>query len=264
MSTVPASDPIALAQLVAGSARPWLIASDVDGTLANITPQPSQSRLAPGALDALQDLQSMSGVTVAVVSGRSMVELTEQFQLPAHLQIVGSHGVEFTGSVARTDDEAERLAALRHAFDDIAAATPGAHVEVKPFSVALHVRTADVEVGDSALQVATIVADRIAGTTSHPGKRVLEVAVRRATKAAALERLRAMADPATAVFIGDDASDETGFEALLQQSSDGRIGTVVTVKVGEGPTRAEHRVAGPDDVVRFLAALVDRGTSTNR
>jgi trehalose-phosphatase len=264
MSSVPVSDPVELARLVADAPRPWLIASDVDGTLAEITPQPSQSRLAPGALEALLDLQEMNGVTVAVVSGRSMVELVEQFELPAHLQLVGSHGVEFDGSEARTDLESERLATLRGSFADIAAATPGAHVESKPFSVALHVRNADVEVGDDALRAATILADGLTGTTPHPGKRVLEVAVRRATKAAALDRLRTVTQPATAMFIGDDASDETGFESLLQQRADGCIDTVITVKVGEGPTRAEHRLAAPDDVVRFLAALVDRGGSTNR
>ena len=52
------------------------------------------------------------------------------------------------------------------------------------------------------------------------------------------------------VFLGDDLTDEEAFEVLHGEGG-------VTVKVGDGPTLAEHRVAGPAQVVTLLGRWAD-------
>ena len=81
------------------------------------------------------------------------------------------------------------------------------------------------------------------------GKNVVEIAVREASKGAAIERLTEQADAGVAVFIGDDVTDERGFARLRTQD--------VGIKVGEGETVAGHRVADIPAVVRLLGTLAD-------
>ena len=86
-------DPKDLATDVASMPKPLLVACDVDGTLSELTESPDESRLVPGAVEALQSLRER-GCEVAIVSGRPMCDLVVQFDLPATLHLVGSHGAE--------------------------------------------------------------------------------------------------------------------------------------------------------------------------
>jgi trehalose 6-phosphate phosphatase len=115
----------------------------------------------------------------------------------------------------------------------LVAATPGARLEVKPASVAVHVR----EVADRAAAAALLdEAGRGADSslTMKPGKEVLEIAVTDADKGSALVRLGRELGVAATIYLGDDVTDEDAFRALGPSD--------VTVKVGEGPTVATHRV----------------------
>jgi trehalose 6-phosphate phosphatase len=85
--------------------------------------------------------------------------------------------------------------------------------------------------------------------TLHHGKKVLEVSVRPVSKTIAFQRLRSRLEPCTAIFVGDDASDEHVFRSLDDHD--------IAVKVGPGETAAPHRLAGPADVVRFLESLAE-------
>jgi trehalose 6-phosphate phosphatase len=236
-----------VAEAVAACPRPLLLATDVDGTLAPIAPRPEQARLAPDALGALLRLADLDGVEVAVVSGRSLDELVHQFALPPSLHLVGSHGAEMEHSSALDDAEGELLASVVATLDGIAATTPNARVERKPFAAALHVRNATPDDASAALAAARAAFATQRWVHVHEGHQVYEVAVRHHTKAIALAQLRARLHPAGLVFFGDDLSDETAFEALAP----GEIG----VKVGPGPTAATYRLATPADVVGVFEML---------
>ena len=54
------------------------------------------------------------------------------------------------------------------------------------------------------------------------------------------------------VFLGDDLTDELGFERVNRIGGD-------SVKVGPGPTRARWRLADADAVRRWLALLASPG-----
>jgi trehalose 6-phosphate phosphatase len=242
------AEPGALARLLNEKPRPWLIGVDVDGTLAPIVDHPDQSRLHPDAIAALEALRDRVGVMVAVVSGRPLSDLRHKFGLPTTVMLLGSHGAEVGTEVDARTAEEQRLVEdtvrqLQAIVDDL----PGAWIEDKPLAVALHVRQADPERGTAALAE---LGDALQGRDDialHRGHRVLEIAVRPTTKRIAFDQLRMRLEPATTVFIGDDASDEKVFASL--QADD------VAVKVGPGATAAPHRLATPDEVVQFLAAL---------
>ncbi len=241
-------DPIELAALLAELPRPVLVATDVDGTLADIAPTPESARLRDGALDALLAIRR-AGQPVAVLSGRPIRELREQFALPDDLLLVGSHGAEPGREPDRTPAEDQRLAEVTAVIEAAAATLPGARVERKPFAAALHVRRADEVAGAEALVALRRRLEEMPGLTFLAGHKVLEVSVRATSKATAMADLRRLLSPAAVVFAGDDRSDEGVFAQLGAGD--------VSVKVGADETVAAHRLASPADVVTMFARFAE-------
>jgi trehalose 6-phosphate phosphatase len=227
--------------------RPLLVASDYDGVLARLRDDPSAAVPEPGVADVLARLASVDGVTVALVSGRGVADLRTTSGFTGPYRWVGSHGAEFDGPLsgdlaARRDDLAAVLAPL-------VAGTPGARLEVKPASVAVHVRqVADRDAGAELLTEAGALAD--SSLTMKPGKDVLELAVTDADKGSALRRLGAELGVAASVYLGDDLTDEDGFRALDAADD-------VTVKIGDGETDARYRVPDPAGAVALLRRLAE-------
>jgi trehalose 6-phosphate phosphatase len=228
--------------------RPLLVSSDYDGVLARLRDDPSDAVPEAGVAEVLARLAAVDGVTVALVSGRGVADLQSTSGLSGPFRWVGSHGAEFdgplTGELAgRRDDLAERLAPL-------VAGTEGARLEVKPASVAVHVRqVADRVAAASLLADARSRAD--SSLTLKPGKDVLELAVTDADKGSALRRLADELGAVATLYLGDDLTDEDAFRALGADD--------VTVKIGDGETAARHRVpdtAGAVALLEFLADLL--------
>jgi trehalose 6-phosphate phosphatase len=226
--------------------RPLLLASDYDGVLAPLVGDPSAAVPTVGVEEALARLAAADGVTVALVSGRGVADLQQTSGLVGPYRWVGSHGAEFDGPL--TGDAAARRDDLVELVRPVVAGTPGARLEVKPASVAVHVR----EVEDRSAAAALLAqVDGLVDTslTKKPGKEVLELAVIDADKGSALRRLRAEVGAAAALYLGDDVTDEDAFRAL----ADGDL----TVKVGEGETAARLRVPDPAAAVALLGRLAD-------
>jgi trehalose 6-phosphate phosphatase len=244
----PAALPADLTEALAAVARrrPLLVASDYDGVLAPLVGDPSAAVPLPGTAEVLARLAAADGVTVALVSGRGVADLRAVSGFEGPYRWIGSHGAEYGGPLtgelaARRDALAERLAPL-------VAAVPGARLEVKPASVAVHVRQVTDRVAAAALlEQAHAAADP--SLTLKPGKEVLELAVTDADKGTALLRLRDDLGAVATVYLGDDRTDEDAFRALSPAD--------LTVKVGEGETVARHRVTDPAAVVVLLDTLAD-------
>jgi trehalose-phosphatase len=235
-----------------------LVASDYDGTLAELVDHPDEATPHPTAMVALRALAALPRTQVAVITGRGRRDVTRVAHLPPEIVVVGSHGTEFSDGVIRGLDEraARLLRALGDDLDRIAAATPGARVEHKPASAALHYRTVDAElVHDLVEQVLTGPAARD-GVHVKLGKRVIELAVVDGHKGTAVEHLRAELGADAVVFIGDDVTDEDAFTELH--------GLDLGVKVGHGATIAGHRVNGPAAVGHVLAQLAERRLALQR
>jgi trehalose 6-phosphate phosphatase len=227
--------------------RPLLVASDYDGVLARLRDDPATAVPEPGVAEALHRLAGVEGVTVALVSGRGVDDLRTTSGLTGPYRWVGSHGAEYDGPLA--GELAEHRDALARRLEPVVAGTPGARLEVKPASVAVHVRqVADPADGAAVLQRARALADP--SLTVKPGKDVLELAVTDADKGAALRRLRADLAADAALYLGDDVTDEDGFRALEPDD--------VTIKVGPGETVARFRVPDPAGALAVLRHLGDR------
>jgi trehalose 6-phosphate phosphatase len=244
VTAVPAG--LAAALTEAAGRRPLLVASDYDGVLAPLVGDPSAAVPTPGVGDALARVAGAAGVTVALVSGRGVADLQRVSGLEGPYRWVGSHGAEYGGPLA--DALAGRRDALADRLAPLVAAVPGARLEVKPASVAVHVRqVADPAAAAALLASADAAADP--SLTKKPGKAVLELAVTDADKGSAVARLREELGAAAVVYLGDDLTDEDVFRRL----GPGDVG----VKVGEGETAAGHRVADPDGALAALRLLGD-------
>ena len=245
MTALPAELDAALASLA--HHRPLLVASDYDGVLAPLRDDPSAAGFEVGAADALLRLSRVDGVTVALVSGRGVADLQATSGLSGDFRWVGSHGAEFDGPLA--GELADRRDRLAEQLVPLVTGVQGAWLETKPASVAVHVRPVqDRAAADRLLEEARAAVD--SSLTLKPGKDVLEIAVTDAHKGAALRRLAEELGVAASMYLGDDVTDEDGFRAL-----DGPHD--VTVKIGEGPTDARHRVPDTVGAVALLNRLAD-------
>lgn len=241
-----------LALAAAARAPRLLVGCDYDGTLAPIVPDPWSVRPLPEAVDALRWLADLADTTVAVISGRALRELAVMSRLPREVHLVGSHGSEFDIGFALAIDKRARaqharlVAAVRRMADRV----PGAVLEVKPASVAVHVRQAGYAAGAALLAKIRNGPGMWHGVQVAEGEAVLEVSVVRADKGEALETVRHTSSATAAVFIGDDLSAEEVFGRLA--------GPDVGIKVGAGATLARHRVTGPRQVAEVLSFLAER------
>ncbi|WP_067668229.1 trehalose-phosphatase [Nocardia miyunensis] len=245
--------PIELRRALSAVARMprLLVASDYDGTLAPIVSDPAKAYPHRESVSALRALAGLTATTAAVISGRALRDLAALSRLPVEVQLIGSHGSEFdVGFVHAIDNDARKLLQeVQNSLTHIAQDNPGVSVEVKPASVALHVRNAAPEVGRRALQQASQGPASWVGVQVTEGKSVIELAVIQTDKGAALDIIRHQEGASAAVFFGDDVTDEKAFARLA--------GPDVGIKVGDGESRAGYRVASTEEVSKALAFLLE-------
>ena len=242
-----ALDPELDAALAALAARrPLLLASDYDGVLSPLVDDPSAAGPEPGVAEALERLAAVDGVTVALVSGRGVADLQRTSGFTGSYRWVGSHGAEFDGPL--TGELADRRDRLAERLEPVVAEADGAWLEVKPASVAVHVRKVqDRVLAARVLENARAVAD--SSLTMKPGKDVLELAVTDADKGSAVARLVGELGVTGVAYLGDDVTDEDAFRTLGPDA--------LTVKVGQGETLARYRVADPAGARALLERLAD-------
>lgn len=228
-----------------------LVACDYDGTLAPLVADPQRAAPAPESVTALRSLASLPETTTAVISGRALRDLAVLSRLPAEVHLVGSHGSEFDVGFVHglTPAQRELHEKLRIELDALVDGRPGAHLEVKPASVAVHVRQATAEVAQEILAAVLDGPRRWPGVTATEGKRMVELSAVRSDKGAALDALRHQVGATAAVFLGDDVTDERAFARLT--------GPDVGIKVGDGASAADFRIGDTPDVARVLALLVE-------
>ena len=223
-----------------------VVALDFDGTLAPIVAVPKDARALPEALAAIKGLAALPSTTVVLVSGRAVADLAEVSGLASPIKLVGSHGLETDdGPVPLDDAQRERLADLKAQVDALVDGADGVRIEPKPAGVAVHVRGAAPDVGARVMDALRAGPAAAEGIVSTPGKAVLDLAVTKTSKGAAIDRIRG---DAVVFFAGDDVTDETAFTRLRP----GDVG----VKVGDGDTAAAHRVPDPAALAAVLEKLL--------
>lgn len=228
-----------------------LVACDYDGTLAPIVDDPAQAWPHAAAAAALVDLAALPDTAVALISGRARGDLVTLSGLGPPVTLVGSHGAEFEAGFldSHADGAGELLARLDGALEPMVTAVPGAQLERKPVSIAVHVRRAvDQAAGARLLEAVRSGPATWPGVQTTEGKAVVELAVIHTDKGAAVDLLRETHRASAVLFVGDDVTDEKAFAVL-------RTGDV-SVKVGPGDTLAQYRVDTVPDVADLLETVL--------
>ncbi|HEY6024614.1 MAG TPA: trehalose-phosphatase [Pseudolabrys sp.] len=190
---------------------------DVDGTIIDIGPSPTDVQVSRELLDSLRLLFDLTGGAVALVSGRPIADLDRLFA-PLRLPAVGGHGAEMRVRDNELFYWAKPLPQdFRQKLADVASIGPGIVIEDKNYSLALHYR----QVPQQAERLRRHVANTRTAFPAEPtelllGKAMFEVKRPGISKGASIRKLMLHSPFAgrIPVFIGDDITDESVFEVL--------------------------------------------------
>jgi trehalose-phosphatase len=226
-----------------------LVATDYDGTLADIVDDPAAAVPVRESIVALRALSTLGSTHAAVISGRSLADLATLSSLDGQVMLVGSHGSEFDQDFVRslTHQQVELRQQVLDEMHRIASKDPAFRIETKPASVAFHYRNVADSVADEAVQELLRGAATWAEVQVKTGKKVLELAVVKTSKGDAIDALRRRVGAGAVVYFGDDVTDEDAFTRMH--------GPDLSVKVGTGESAATYRISDPTEVARRLARL---------
>jgi len=240
---------------------PSLYAFDFDGTLARIVRNHKNARLARPIREGLVELGKRA--FTAVLSGRSVEDLRSRLA-GAVPHLIGNHGLEGLHAAPQALQKARETCATwkRQLANGFRAdlARVGATVEDKAYSLALHYRMAARK--QAAREAVFMVLSKL-----HPtprtllGKDIVNVIPEGAPhKGVALLELMHQLNSTTALYVGDDETDEDVFSL-----PDTRI---VTVRVGRKKTSAARfylkRQAEITSLLQYLVKAHDRNGETPR
>jgi trehalose 6-phosphate phosphatase len=234
-----------------------LLAFDFDGTLAPIVRDPGRAAMRPTTRALLTRVAQR--FPCAVISGRARADVLRRLGSVPAIEVIGNHGIEARQTSRRQRDAVGRWHTVlgRHLGH-----LRGVNIEDKGYTISVHFRQA------RAKAQARLAIHRAASALEEvrliPGKQVVNVLpVDAPHKGLALERARVRHHCDTAVYVGDDDTDEDVF-ALDQP------GRLLTVRIGrKAGSLAGYFLRNQREIDRFLRALLDdrptgsRGTATN-
>lgn len=231
---------------------------DVDGTLLDIAPHPDAVFVPPLLVPTLAQLHDDLGGALALVSGRTIGRLDELFS-PLALPAVGVHGAELrlphapVQAIGDEEGSASARAALQQARAALSQRMPGWEgcvLEDKGQALAVHYRGAPRHAREIE-EVLHALASGDRQLTVLAGKCVYELKAAAHTKGAGIARLRRSAPFAgrAVIYVGDDVTDESGFEYANAVGG-------YSIRVGaSAPTAARFTVDAPAQVRGWLEAL---------
>jgi len=226
---------------------------DIDGTLLDLADHPGLIRLDGELIGLLKSLGRAAGGALALISGRSVEDIDRLLAGPGFC-VAGQHGAErrdFSGTMHRREVPRAALEAARLRLAAVAARHPALVLEDKGLNFAVHFRSAP-ELGEQTRDAVRILARDLGGEFEvQLGKMVVELRPAGKDKGVAISEFLAE-EPfrgRTPVFVGDDLTDEIGFELI------NRLGGH-SVKVGRGESAARWRLVDAAAVRTWLGGFV--------
>lgn len=224
--------------------------TDFDGTLVSIAPRPDQVIIPPAVFTAVRQLQLKTGGATAIITGRSLLSINDLLPLEG-LAMAGSHGAEW-----QLHGESHSVGQITSAFDPIRPALNkfaqdhNLLLEDKSFAIAVHFRQAP-ELEPRLDEFLQTLVTSTSPLTVMQGKAIREVKPKTIDKGTAITRFMQQAPFAQRkpLYLGDDVTDEAGFECVNQSGG-------MSIKVGPGPTCAQHRLANPEEVLGYFQRLL--------
>ncbi|MGE5788684.1 MAG: bifunctional alpha,alpha-trehalose-phosphate synthase (UDP-forming)/trehalose-phosphatase [Myxococcales bacterium] len=225
---------------------------DYDGTLVPYFPLPALALPDRELSDLLLRLSKTPSNLVHVVTGRTRVSIEPWLgHLPIALHAEHGYWSRMPGGhwVKNGVFDNSWIEAVRNLVIQFVERTPGAILEEKEASLALHYRNADPSVAGERLRW---LREELRGRATDDleisdGPKSFEIRRRGIHKGLVGNALAANLDPTTEILaIGDDRTDEDLFSSLPASA--------VTVKVGGGNSRAKYAL---DDVGQVRSLLED-------
>jgi trehalose 6-phosphate phosphatase len=234
---------------------PVLLATDFDGTLCRIAPNPEMVFVPDRIREVLREISEERRVVTAVISGRTLADVESRVGLP--LIYGGNHGLEIRGpGINFVHEEAAGMVdQLDEACREVAKAVQewdGAWVENKRLTATVHFRNvAPADQHQVALSTRRAMAQFGTAFCLRSGRRALEIRPNvQWGKGAALRYIRDLLGfgSARCVCLGDDVTDESMFRELPLET---------TIRVGwHGSSAAHYYVRDTDAVVDVLEQLL--------
>lgn len=226
---------------------------DLDGTLIEFAKRPDLVAVPGRLLRALEAVHRALDGALALISGRTVADLDALLE-PLHLPAAGVHGLEFRNGSGHLHTLAgARIPAwIRERLVSLAGSASGLLLEDKGDSLALHFRQAPELEAKVRHEMQNLMPGLGADFVLQEGKMVLELRPADATKGSAIklfmaERPFAGRQP---VFIGDDVTDEDGFEVVNSMHG-------VSVRVGPiDHSAARYALPDVSAVLQWLEELV--------
>lgn len=179
-----------------------ILVTDFDGTLADVVADPATAHARPEALLALDELVRLLA-DVIVLSSRAPAQLESLVPISG-VRLIGDSGLAIPRHAQREALDRFNADAAR-----LLEGIPGAWLEVKPASTAVHFRNTEMT-GDEMLRMLRPLLEgaRLEGAL---GRKVVEVHAPKAGKGYALASLLPGEDPGGVVCFGDDENDRSMF-----------------------------------------------------
>lgn len=221
-----------------------LLAFDFDGTLAPIVRDPARASLPRTTRLLLEGLARR--YPCAIISGRARDDVLQRVRGIKVWSVVGSHGLDPSWRHGRYLRDVRRW---RQRLCRRLGGVQGVLIEDKAYSLAIHYRRSRRK-RDARAAIAEAVAG-LRGPRLIWGKEVLNLVPRDAPhKGMALERLRSALGCDTALYLGDDETDEDVF--TLDQP-----GRLLGIRVGRSRrSAASYFLRSQLEVPGLLRALV--------
>jgi trehalose-phosphatase len=236
---------------------------DYDGTLTPIRDRPEDAVISDSMREVVRRLAER--VPVVVVSGRDRTVVQKLMVLDT-LIVAGDHGFDIwsptAGSIQREEGASfegllrEVEAKLRAELANI----PGALLEPKKFSVAVHFRLVPQEQRPRVKEIVDAVLGEHPELKATPGKMVFEIqprldwdkgkAVLYLLKVLDLDR-----DDVIPLYLGDDITDEDAFRALAGRGIGIFVGSASDPETAGRTTAADYVLNTIGEVEQFLNKL---------
>lgn len=243
-----------------------LLLCDYDGTLTPIVSRPQLAILSTDMKNLLVELNNQTNVIVGVISGRNLDEIKQMISIP-NLIYAGNHGMEISGphinyTVPISRETWQILEEIKKTLTERLGNLDGILIEDKGLTLSIHYRL----VAEDCYPIIKNAVENITGQYEilgkiklTSGKKVFEIRPGinwhkgRAVNLLIdlLAREKGVKD-CTTIYLGDDCTDEDGFQAVNQ--TDNGVSILVTKVPAE--SAATYFLESTEDVMRFLARLL--------
>ncbi len=231
---------------------------DYDGTLTPIAATPDMAVLADDMRHVIEELSSC--YKVSVVSGRATDDVKSKVQIDG-IFYAGSHGFEIVDPNGKVEVN-EEAQAIRHVIDEVHEKLSdrlkdvrGALVEHVKYTISSHYRLVSDGDFQKVNQAVEDILKEYPNLRKTSGKKVFELRPRidwHKGKAVEwiLNVLGYQPSRHTAIYIGDDITDEDAFDALQNK------GFGILVANEPRPSKATYMIKDVQDVKKVLEYLI--------